>query len=72
MSLDVHHHRSLSVVVNHAHELDAKLGTAIETLQATANANPCCGILVTREAAGQYTVAHDESVPYGLTHQRIA
>ncbi|WP_415854852.1 hypothetical protein [Sinomonas sp. G460-2] len=72
MSPDVHHHRSVSVVVDHAHELDSILGSAIETLQLSAATHPCCGILVTREAAGQYTVAHDESVPFGLTHQRIA
>ncbi|MDQ4503421.1 hypothetical protein [Sinomonas sp. ASV322] len=70
MSPDVHHHRSLRVVVDHARELDDILGSAIERLQRTAAANPCCGILVTREAAGEYVVAHDESVPYGLTHQR--
>ncbi|WP_138444757.1 hypothetical protein [Sinomonas susongensis] len=72
MSPDVHNHRSLSVVVDHAHEIDAALGGAIETLQRTAVANPCCGILVTREAAGQYTVAHDTSVPFGVTQQRLA
>jgi hypothetical protein len=72
MSPDVHHHRSVSVVIDHAHELDAALGSAIETLQQSAVAHPCCGILVTREAAGQYTVAHDPSVPFGVTHERIA
>jgi hypothetical protein len=72
MTPDVHNHRSLRIVVDHAHELDAALGSAIETLQQTAVAHPCCGILVTREAAGQYTVAHDASVPFGDTHQRIA
>lgn len=70
MTPDVHHHHTLSVVVDHAQELDHMLGSAIETLQQSAAANPCCGILVTREAAGKYTVAHDPSVPFGLTHQR--
>lgn len=67
-----HAHEALTVVVRSAHELDSALGSAIGTLQQRAVASPCCGILVTREAAGTYTVALDESVPYGLTQQRCA
>ena len=64
------HKDVLTVVVDSAHELDSALGSAINTLQARAIANPRCGILVTREEPGQYRVALDESVPFGVTHQR--
>ncbi|MGT2462147.1 hypothetical protein [Sinomonas atrocyanea] len=47
-----HAHRSLTVHVDSARELDSALSSAIGTLQQHAVANPCCGILVTREAAG--------------------
>lgn len=72
MSLGSHAHQALTVVVDSAHELDSALGSAIGTLQRHAVANPCCGILVTREAAGQYRVALDESVPFGITQQCCA
>jgi hypothetical protein len=67
-----HAHRSLTVHVDSARELDSALSSAIGTLQQHAVANPCCGILVTREAAGEYRVALDESVPFGVTQQRCA
>ena len=70
MSHSRHHHDALTVVVDSARELDSVLASAIGTLQERAIANPCCGILVTREEPGQYTVAFDESVPFGVTHQR--
>ncbi|GAA2202042.1 hypothetical protein [Sinomonas flava] len=72
MSYGTHQHHALRVVVDSAHELDSALGSAIGTLQERAAANPCCGILVTREAAGEFTVALDESVPFGVTQQRLA
>jgi hypothetical protein len=72
MSHGNHQHQALTVVVNSAHEVDSALGHAIGTLQAHAASSPCCGILVTREAAGEYTVALDESVPFGVTQQRCA
>ncbi|GAB2733240.1 hypothetical protein [Sinomonas soli] len=67
-----HAHRSLTVRVDSARELDSALSSAIGTLQQHAVANPCCGILVTREGAGEYRVALDESVPFGVTQQRCA
>ena len=70
MSHGRHRHDALTVVVDSARELDSVLGSAIGTLQERAIANPCCGILVTREEPGQYTVAFDESVPFGVTQQR--
>ncbi|GHG50592.1 hypothetical protein GCM10012320_19340 [Sinomonas cellulolyticus] len=72
MSHHAHSHESLTVIVRSAHELDSALGSAIGSLQERAAAAPCCGILVTREAAGKYTVVRDQSVPYGLTQQRCA
>ncbi|MDQ4489215.1 hypothetical protein RBS60_03270 [Sinomonas sp. ASV486] len=72
MSSGSHAHDSLTVVVGAAHELDSALGSAIGTLQKRAATSPCCGILVTREAAGEYTVALDDSVPYGITQERCA
>ncbi|GAB3272250.1 hypothetical protein GCM10027449_08670 [Sinomonas notoginsengisoli] len=72
MSRGKHAHEALTVVVRSAHELDSALGSAIGTLQQHAVASRCCGILVTREDAGQYTVTLDESVPFGLTQERCA
>lgn len=72
MSHNGHAHEALTVVVGSARELDSALGSAIGALQERAATAPCCGILVTREAAGKYTVVRDQSVPYGLTQQRCA
>lgn len=47
--------------------LDRAVGSLIETAQ-TAN----CGILVTRHEPGEYTVALDESIPFGQTREAFA
>lgn len=44
----------------------------METLIETAAQEGTCGIKVTRLEPGRYTVALDESVPFGETHEDIA
>ena len=44
----------------------------METLIEAAAREGTCGIKVTRLEPGRYTVALDESVPFGETHEDIA
>ena len=48
------------------------LDNAVATLIETAAKDAACGILVTRLHPGRYTVALDESVPFGETYENIA
>ncbi|WP_373427484.1 hypothetical protein [Arthrobacter pascens] len=47
--------------------LDKAVATLIEAAKDAA-----CGILVTRLQPGRYTVALDDSVPFGETYENIA
>ncbi|GAB3570339.1 hypothetical protein GCM10027405_34880 [Arthrobacter alkaliphilus] len=53
-------------------EVHAGLDSAVATLIEAAAENGHCGILVTRHEPGTYTVALDESVPFGQTREIIA
>ncbi|WP_186467036.1 hypothetical protein [Arthrobacter sp. UKPF54-2] len=55
-----------------AHEVHHGLETAVNTLIASAVQDRRCGIRVTRHEPGAYTVALDETVPFGETHEDIA
>lgn len=52
-------------------EMHEGLDNAVATLM-TAAKDAACGILVTRLHPGRYTVALDESVPFGETYENIA
>jgi hypothetical protein len=49
--------------------LDSAVAALIETAAAK---DAACGILVTRLNPGRYTVALDDSVPFGETYETIA
>lgn len=53
-------------------EVHAGLDNAVGTLIEAATENGNCGILVTRHEPGSYTVALDESVPFGQTREILA
>ena len=55
-----------------AHEVHRGLETAVNTLIASAAQDRRCGIRVTRHEPGAYTVALDETVPFGETHEAMA
>ncbi|MGO4472214.1 hypothetical protein AB4Y95_09820 [Arthrobacter sp. M-10] len=53
-------------------EVHAGLDEAVSTLIEAAAEDGRCGILVTRREPGSYTVALDESVPFGQTREVLA
>jgi hypothetical protein len=55
-----------------AEEVHEGLESAVAALIETAAKNAACGILVTRLHPGRYTVALDDSVPFGETYESIA
>jgi hypothetical protein len=55
-----------------ADEVHDGLDSAVAALIETAGKDATCGILVTRLHPGRYTVALDDSVPFGETYENIA
>ncbi|MDQ0870664.1 hypothetical protein QFZ70_003137 [Arthrobacter sp. V1I9] len=55
-----------------AGEMHDGLEEAVAELIEVAAKDAACGILVTRLRPGRYTVALDESVPFGETYEAIA
>jgi len=64
--------RSIHLAFTSADQVHDGLESAVESLIETAAQEGTCGIRVTRLEAGRYTVALDESVPFGETHEDIA
>ncbi|MBT2520249.1 hypothetical protein [Arthrobacter sp. ISL-28] len=64
--------RSIHLAFTSADQVHDGLESAVESLIETAAQEGTCGIRVTRYEAGRYTVALDESVPFGETHEDIA
>jgi len=64
--------RSISLEFSSADEVHAGLEEAVAELIEVAAQEAACGILVTRLHPGRYTVALDESVPFGETYESIA
>ena len=64
--------RSIHLSFASADEVHDGLDNAVETLIQTAAQDGTCGIRVTRHEPGAYTVALDESVPFGETVEDIA
>jgi hypothetical protein len=63
---------SIDLHFSTAEEMHEGLEKAVATLIETAAKDAACGILVTRVHPGCYTVALDESVPFGETYENIA
>ncbi|MCQ6272623.1 hypothetical protein M8J71_19340 [Pseudarthrobacter sp. R1] len=64
--------RSIDLEFATAGEMHAGLEEAVAELIEVAAKDASCGILVTRLHPGRYTVALDESVPFGETYEAIA
>jgi hypothetical protein len=64
--------RSINLEFSSASEVHAGLEEAVAELIEVAAKDATCGILVTRLHPGHYTVALDESVPFGETYESIA
>ncbi len=61
----------LRVIASDAEALERELTEALALAQERAMTARCCGILVTHEAPGQFTVSISDAVPYGITQQRV-
>jgi hypothetical protein len=64
--------RSISLEFSSASEVHAGLEDAVAELIEVAAKDAACGILVTRLHPGRYTVALDQSVPFGETYESFA
>ena len=64
--------REIRLSFSKAEEIHDGLDRAVDALIESAAADANCGILVTRHEPGTYTVALDESVPFGQTHEALA
>jgi hypothetical protein len=64
--------RSIDLEFSSAREVHAGLEEAVAELIEVAAQDAACGILVTRLHPGRYTVALDESVPFGETYEAFA
>lgn len=64
--------RSIHLTFDTAEEVHDGLDSAVKELIEAAVEDGNCGILVTRHEPGAYTVALDESVPFGETYEDIA
>jgi len=62
---------SIDLQFSTAHEMHEGLDNAVAALIEPAT-DAACGILVTRRRPGHFTVALDESVPFGETYESIA
>jgi hypothetical protein len=64
--------RSIYLTFSSADEVHDGLDSAVNALIEAAVEDGNCGIRVTRLEPGAYTVALDESVPFGETYEDIA
>ncbi|WP_426997898.1 hypothetical protein [Pseudarthrobacter sp. N5] len=64
--------RVIKLQFSSADEIHDGLDSAVESLITTAVQDGNCGILVTRHEPGQYSVALDESVPFGKIYEDVA
>jgi len=64
--------REIHLTFSNGQEIHDGLDQAVSTLIEDAAGQADCGILVTRHEPGNYTVAFDESVPFGQTREEIA
>lgn len=64
--------RSVHLTFSTAEEVHDGLDSAVNELIEAAVEDGNCGIRVTRHEPGAYTVALDDSVPFGETYEDIA
>ena len=64
--------RSIRLTFSTAEEVHDGLESAVQELIETAVEDGNCGIRVTRHEPGTFTVALDDSVPFGETYEDIA
>lgn len=64
--------RSIRLTFSTAEEVHDGLENAVQELIEAAVEDGNCGIRVTRHEPGAYTVALDDSVPFGETYEDIA
>lgn len=63
-------HEKIEVVVHQAHEVNQALDSEVRKLQLKALLHGTAGILVTREAAGRFTLELSREVPFGYTYEK--
>ena len=62
--------RTVDVTVSDTAAMETELAAAIDAVQQVALAERHCGILITRNGTGKYTVSLSDAVPFGLTWER--
>ncbi len=72
VSTEEQRNRTIDLEFSTAGEMHAGLEEAVAELIEVAAKDASCGILVTRLHPGRFTVALDESVPFGETYEAIA
>ena len=61
---------TLEVTVSDTAAMETELSAAVDAVQQAALTERRCGILITRNGAGKYTVSLSDDVPFGLTWER--
>lgn len=61
----------LTIRVTSRNDMERKLDNAVATLRAQAAPQRRCGIFVTRQAVDRFTVALSDTVPFGLTMEKL-
>jgi hypothetical protein len=72
METDTEHDLSITVRVTDRDSLENELNAAVSALRERATGERRQGILVTRHAANEFTVALSDSVPFGMTQENHA
>lgn len=62
---------AIDVHVSSPQNLEEQLEAAVKELQQAATLTRRCGILVTRNKPGRYTVALSDQVPFGMTRELV-
>lgn len=66
------HDLSITVIVTDRESLDNQLDAAVSAIRERSTRERRQGILVTRNAVNEFTVALNDSVPFGMTHENHA
>lgn len=63
---------SIHIQAENSRDAQEQLNAAESQLRLRAMQERTCGILVTRKGAGDYVLALNERVPYGMTLEEVA
>ena len=72
MKILTEHDLSITVIITDRESLESQLDAAVSAIREGSMAERRWGILVTRHAANEFTVALSESVPFGMIQEHHA